>query len=116
MIELTLLDYIKSLNLVGTNVFMEVPEDKPEEYIIIQRTGGTVTDVLLKSTVAIQCYSKKSKYRACVMSNALCSALIRMQESGVSGCVLNSTYEYPSTNTKEYRYQSVFEITHYRNV
>jgi len=111
MIEKTVCDYLN--DVMGLPAFWEKPEDMPEEFLIVEKTGGSVSDRIMSATIAIQSYAG-SMYRAAEINEAVISAMENLTEmSEVSGVRLNSDYNFTDTTTKQYRYQAVFDITHY---
>lgn len=111
MIEKTVCDYLN--DVMGLPAFWEKPEDMPEEFLIVEKTGGSVSDRIKSATIAIQSYAG-SMYRAAEINEAVISAMENLAElSEVSGVRLNSDYNFTDTTTKQYRYQAVFDITHY---
>ena len=113
MIEKTIIEYLISANIdgVGDNVFVAVPVNPPAEYIVIERTGGSITNQIDGATVAIQSISKNSMLRAIEINEAVKSEMFLLPYSAHAFSVrLNSDYNFTNTETKEYRYQAVFEI------
>lgn len=111
MIEKTVCDYLN--DVMGLPAFWEKPEDMPEEFLIVEKTGGSVSDRIKSATIAIQSYAG-SMYRAAEINEAVISAMDNLAElSEVSGVRLNSDYNFTDTTTKQYRYQAVFDIIHY---
>jgi hypothetical protein len=111
MIEKSVCDYLN--DVMGLPAFWEKPEDMPEEFLIVEKTGGSVSDRIKSATIAIQSYAG-SMYRAAEINEAVISAMENLAElSEVSGVRLNSDYNFTDTTTKQYRYQAVFDITHY---
>lgn len=111
MIETVLLDYLSSI--VDVPCFFEVPEQAPETYIIIERTGGNMSNRLYYSTFAFKTYAKSMAEAAAldeVVVNALLASPARDE---IAAATLNSHYNYTDTQTKEYRYQAVFDFVHY---
>lgn len=111
MIEITILEYLKNKTSVGGEVYAEVPVNPPDEYIVIERTGGNRVDCIEHATVAIQSISKISLLRAMTINEEVKDAMEDLYD-GIFGCDLNSNYNYTNTETKEYRYQAVFNL-HY---
>lgn len=98
---------------MGLPAFWEKPEDQPEEFLIVEKTGGKKTDHIKDATIAIQSYAG-SMYRAAEINDAVIHAMDHLVEyDGVSRVQLNSDYNFTDTTTKQYRYQAVFDITHY---
>jgi microsomal dipeptidase-like Zn-dependent dipeptidase len=111
MIEKTVCDYLN--DVMGLPAFWEKPEDMTEEFLIVEKTGGRLSDRIKTATIAIQSYAG-SMYRAAEINDAVIHAMDHLVEyDGVSRVQLNSDYNYTDTTTKQYRYQAVFDITHY---
>lgn len=111
MIEKTVCDYLN--DVMGLPAFWEKPEDMPAEFLIVEKTGGRLSDRIKTATIAIQSYAG-SMYRAAEINDAVIHAMDHLVEyDGVARVQLNSDYNYTDTTTKQYRYQAVFDITHY---
>lgn len=111
MIEKIVLDYL--LSTIPTDVFMEYQEDMPGEYVIIEKTGSSETNHIYSATMAIQSYAD-SLYQAAQLNELVKEAMdnIITLDSIVSSD-LNSDYNYTDTTRKKYRYQAVYDLTHY---
>lgn len=112
MIEKTILDYMNTE--MSVPAYMEEPEDKPVAYLIIEKTASSDTNHIQQSTFAIQAYAG-TLYDAAVLSSAVKLVMRQAADkvSEISRCKLNAEYNYTDTQTKRYRYQSVWNITHY---
>lgn len=110
MIELTILNYLKS----KLDVLVEM--EKPgayEELVLVEKTGSSEGDHLYTATIAVQSYAP-TLYKAAELNEkvkAAMSGIIELNE--ITRCKINSDYNFSNTITKEYRYQAVFDITHY---
>ena len=115
MIEKTILDYLNSE--LSVPAYMERPLDSPEEFVLIERTGGTITDVVIGSgTFAIQTYAE-SLYEAAALANEVVLALYGMVHlPEVSRVSIDGLYNFTDVDTKDYRYQVVARIIYYHNV
>lgn len=89
-------------------------KDIPEEYFVLEKTGGDLSDHIGESTIALQAYAP-SRYKAAkLIEDANAAILYKLIElDDISGVELNGTGSFTDTTTKGYRYQSVFVITHY---
>lgn len=114
MIEVKILNYIISRNIdgIGGNVFLETPESPPAEYILVQKTGSGRENEIQSATVAIQSISKNRMITAGKINEAVKTAMLEMAgwSDAVYSCRLNSDYIFTNTQTKEYRYQAVFDL------
>lgn len=94
-----------------THVYAERPIDLPDEYHIIEKTSSEEVNHIQMATVAVQSITRSSLLRAAAMSKAAERAMKTLiNEPDVSRCKLNSAYNFTDTETKEYRYQAVFDI------
>ncbi|MCD8207084.1 MAG: hypothetical protein LUD72_04010 [Bacteroidales bacterium] len=111
MIEKKILDYLTG-NL-DIPVLMEVPETPPEKFVVIEKTGSGRENRITTSMLAVQSYAQ-SMYEAADLNEqvkVLMDGLAILPE--VCASRLNSDYNYTNTNTKHYRYQAVYDVTHY---
>ena len=112
MIEKTLLDF---LNIVADYpVYMEIPQNPPTRFYILEKTGGSQTNHICNSTFVIQSYAE-SLYEASLMNDAIKDIMIyqSIENDEIASVKLNSNYNFTDSTTKRYRYQAVFDITHY---
>lgn len=111
MIEIIIKQYLDDQFFVP--VFLEKKGKMPEKYVLIEKTSGTKRNHLLSSTVAFQSYAE-SKYEAALLNEQVkesVESMIILNE--ISGIKLNSDYPFTDTETKQYRYQALFDINHY---
>ena len=106
MIELTVLNYLSEE--LDVPVYMETPEEIPESYVLIQKTGSGRDNRVDRATVALQSIAP-SLYEAAVLNENVKAAMDTMND-GIFGADLNSDYEYTNQQTKQYRYQAVYDI------
>lgn len=114
MIETVVLDYLigQNINGVEDNVFAEVPVTPPARYIVIEKTASGAQDRIHSAMIAVQSYSKNSLLEAAQTNATVVEAMEAMAETvdGVYSCKLNSDYNFTNTETREYRYQAVFNL------
>lgn len=111
MIEKDIRDYLVA-KFPSTPVLMEQPESIGDEFILIELTGSRKRDKVALSTIAVQSYSG-SLYGAATLSHAVVAAMEDIDIESVASCKLNAEYNFTDTATKRYRYQAVFDLTHY---
>ena len=110
MIEKLLLDYLDEQ--LEVFVGMEAPEDQTD-YVLIDKTGSQRTNHITTSTFAIQSYGK-SLYDAMLLNADVASAMEGLIElNRITKVELETDYNYTNTATKQYRWQAVYDITHY---
>lgn len=124
MIEPILLNYLSAVLNADEGrsipVLMEIPEVPsesyptwPEKMVVIEKVGGRESNHILSSSFAIQSYGD-TLYNAASLDEEVREAMndfITLDD--VSSCRLASNYNHTDTEMKVYRYQSVYDITHY---
>ena len=118
MIEPVIIQYLTEN--MDVPVLAEVPEvpsqdypDFPEELIVIEKVGGSESNFLSRSDIAIQSYSTSLAGAAALdeQMRQTMRGIVALPEIG--GIRLSSNYNHTDVSTKRYRYQSVYTITHY---
>lgn len=115
-IEKRVLNYLVSQSLYGIfdHVYAETPVDPPDEYVLIQRTGGGAANKIREHTIITETISRKSKQTAVELHEEVVEAMLRMADTAdVYSCRLNSDYESTRADRKEYRFQALWQITPY---
>lgn len=111
MIEKIILDYLREA--IDVKVCMERPPKPPKRYVLIEKTGSSESNDIYMATIAIQSYAE-SMYAAAALNEAVKEAMHEADTlDDITDVNLNSDYNFTNTATKEYRYQAVFDITHY---
>lgn len=104
-------DYLKGK--VSVPVYMEKPEDEPDEYFIVEKTGGSEESHINSASLAIKSHAD-SLYRAVKLNEEVKSAMkgiVGMDE--ITRVDLVRDYNFTDTTKKKYRYQAIFELVHY---
>lgn len=112
MIEETILNYLNYH--LSAPVYINAPKNKPEEYFLLEKTGGSLPNKINKATIVLQAYGK-SYYRASELINEANTAMLEglVTLDSISEVEINSSYNFTDTTRKEPRYQSVYVVTHY---
>lgn len=125
MIEAYLTAYLLNKTGAGANVFCERPSETPDNYILIEKTGSSTENRITTSTIAIQSISNSlnggSMLQAMTLNDEVKTAILGegeeyglIEEDAIIEVELQSDYNFTDTETKEYRYQAVFNVTHYQ--
>ena len=110
MIETTIIDFL-SENL-GVFVGMEPPAETTG-YVLIDKTGSSRTNHIITSTFAVQSYGA-SLFEALQLSKIVESKMFLMLElPEIINVELETDYNFTDTTSKQYRWQAVFDVTHY---
>lgn len=110
LIEKLVLDYLTAM--LTTPVYMEVPEDPPETFAVVEKTGSSRMNMVDTAMIAVQSYGK-SMQDAAELNETVKTAfdgMIMLPEIG--SVKLSSDYNFTNTVTKRYRYQAVYTITY----
>lgn len=111
MIEKTILDYLNEK--LDDPVYMAFPDNAPERFFILEKTGGNRVDHIAYATFALQSYGG-SLYATAAMNLVGINAMLDAVDlDEVSSVTLNSDYNFADTTRKRNRYQAVFNLTHY---
>lgn len=112
MIEAVLLNYLQE-RLTDVPVYMEIPENMPDKFVVLEKTGGGMENHIFESTIAVRSYAA-SMYDAALLNEEIKGWMLYGQTPAeVCSIRLNSDYNYTDTSTKRYRYQAVYDIKHY---
>lgn len=110
MIELMIKNYLdKTLSVPA---YLEEPRDKPNLYVLIDKTGSSEDNKIKKATVALQSYGE-SMYEAAKLNEevkVLLDNIIYFED--ISKAKINSDYNFTDTTTKRYRYQAVYDFVY----
>lgn len=117
MIEATILDYLAEK--LDVPVFLEIPETPseeyekiPDEFVLIQRVGGTKRNMIMTSSFAFQSYAQRLS-RAIKIDMAVRDAMdVITMRPDIQASHMASNYNFTDTTLKRYRYQCTYDITH----
>lgn len=113
IIEQVVIEYLQEA-LEMEAVYAEEPDSEIAEYIVIDKTGSSKENYINQSTIAIRSYGR-SLYDAMILNAKVKEAMEELcfKSYVVTSSDLNSDYNFSDTDRKRYRYQAVFDITHY---
>ena len=94
-------------------VYVLRPDNAPDSYVVIDKTGGNRTNRVNTSVVAIQSYAP-TMLGAIELNEEVKDAMEgAVALADVGGVTLTTDQNYPDLTRKVPRYQAVFTITHY---
>lgn len=97
-------------------VSASMPEHPPDQFVVIEKTGGGYANHIAEATLAVQSYAPTT-LQAAQLNQRVKAAMHRLpQLPQVCAAKLNSDYNYPDTANKRPRYQAVFDLTYYEDV
>lgn len=113
MIEETVLQFLQTkLNALDppVPVYFERPKNLPKKYVILEKTGSSVENYIYSATFAVQSYAP-SLYEAASLNELVKGYMeVLPDERDVGACDCNSDYNFTDPDTRDYRYQAVFDI------
>ncbi len=110
MIEERLLNFLK--DRFDIPVCYEVPDGPPDIYIMLQKAGSFNKDRLDEATFAIQSIAP-TRLEAMELNHLVKETMEDFVGlAGISRCHCNGDYDFTNTQTKERRYQAVYNITY----
>ncbi len=111
MIEIIVREHLN--NLLDAPVYLEIPDDAPEKYVTVEKTGSSAENHILSATLAIQSRAD-SMYEAAALNEKVKAAMKRIVERDeICRSTLNSDYNFTDVTTKKYRYQAVYDLKYY---
>ncbi len=111
MIEILVREHLN--DLLDAPAYLEIPDDAPEKYVTVEKTGSSEENHILSATLAIQSRAD-SMYEAAELNEKVKAAMKRIVEKdGISRSKLNSDYNFTDVTTKKYRYQAVYDLKYH---
>lgn len=111
-IEGFIIDWLNS-NLDGVNASGSVPHPMPDEFVTVEKTGGSYDDHIKRATIAVQSWST-SRANAAELNEAVKAIMEAATENDeIARCNLDSDYNYTDLASNKPRYQAVFDVVYY---
>ena len=97
----------------GLYIGVEAPESSTD-YVLLDQTASRRSNHITTTTVAVQSYGD-SYLDAMTLSAEIESAMLNevVEADEIASIKLQTDYNFTDTATKQYRWQAVYEITHY---
>lgn len=111
MIEKTILDHLSAS--LDVPCYMERPANAPDSFVLLEKTGASRENQLSTAILAVQSYAPTLLEAARLNERAKTAMFDAVQRPSVAAVRLNSDYNFTDTAMKGYRYQAVFDVTHY---
>ena len=111
MIEQTVYDFLRAS--LDVPCYLMRPENVTAPYVMIEKTGGNVSNHVYRSTFAFQSYGK-DLLEAAELNEMVKKAVEDMIAcTEITGVRYNTDYNFTNTADKKPRYQTTFDIYHY---
>lgn len=112
MIAKILLDFLNADTTLNTPAYMEVPTELTD-FILLDQTGTSQENHITTTTIAVQSYGA-TMWDAMTLNEKVKDAMERfLLLDIVTKVELETDYNFTNTETKQYRWQAVYNITHY---
>lgn len=100
------------MDATGIQAVVEIPAERPDEFVSVEMTGGSGSMFLKTATLAVQSWAQ-TRRRAAEIARAVEPAVpgIAEDEPNVFRSVANGTYRWPDPDSGQPRYQTTVEIT-----
>ena len=114
--EQSLVDYLNGAD-VGATAYYDVPSSRPASFLVVERTGGPRTDIVVERPMLdVQCWAQ-TRRDAALLADAVVESLRAMPDA-VPECFhvsITSTYRDTDLESGTPRYHVVCEITFVNN-
>ena len=111
MIGVVLIEYLSGC-LDDVFVGMEPPEELTD-YVIVEQIGSSRNNHIVTTTYAIKSYGA-SLYEAMFLNERIKAVMNDFTSLNlITRVELETDYNFTDTATKQYRWQAVYDITHY---
>ena len=108
LVEQKLRDYLKTHLKIP--VYLERPENPPETYALIERTGGTERNYVSSATFAVKSIAG-TMYQAAKLDGDVVRCLRGFSEvDNITSCMVEAHYNFTDTTTRVYRYQATVAV------
>lgn len=100
------------MGATGIKAVLEVPEDRPTEFISVEMTGGTREKLFIQhASLAVQSWAQ-TRQRAAEIARLVEQAAPGLtEEPNIFRAVANGTYRWPDPDSRQARYQTNVELT-----
>lgn len=110
MVEIEIREHLSTA--LDVPVLLERPENEPDSYVLIEKTGGGESNMIESATLAVQSYAKRMHDAAALNVRVKAAMKASTRLDSISRCKLNTDYNFTDTTKKRYRYQAVFDIVY----
>lgn len=110
-IEATVIAYLTER--LDCTAYAEVPNPRPERFVTVERTGGTQTlmGAVDRPSVAVQSW-EASRAKAQALASTVDALMLSMplEVENVFDCDRSGPYNYPDPDSRQSRYQAIYEL------
>ena len=111
IIEKYILEYLSSK--LDCPVYLEEPSNIPSKYVLLEKTGESLSSFIYSGTFAIQSFAT-TLYETAKLDAQVRHAMFNIIDTDrITRSNLNASYNYTDQTTMRYRYQSVYDLKYY---
>lgn len=110
-IEEVIIDYLAGE--LGVGVSGDVPHPMPEEFVTVEKTGGSISDHVRSATLAVQSWSTSRAAADALNETVKAAMLTAVEQPEISRCALIGDSNYTDTAKHRPRYQAVFDVVYF---
>ena len=115
-IEEAVISYLE--DALPVPVFADVPQDRPESLVTVERIGGSLSSVVIDTAeIAVQSW-EKTRFKASQLAGTVDAAMRKLPDEGaeiISAERSAGPYNHPDPDHSAARYQSTYTVTFYNN-
>lgn len=111
MIEKTILGHLSAA--LDVPCYMERPPHAPDRFVLLEKTGESRENYISTAILAVQSYAPHMMEAAELNEQVKAAMFEAVRLAGVAAVRMNSDYNFTDTAMRGYRYQAVFDVTHY---
>lgn len=110
-IESYVIQYLEQA--LGISVTGLVPEQMPDRFVTVEKTGSQVSNYITSASLAIQSWAR-TQADAVELNELVKAAMGAMDVNPeISACDLDSDYNFTDEESKMYRYQAIFTVVYF---
>lgn len=111
IIEAIIIEYLEKT--LGIETYAEIPEVKPDKYIIVEKIDGGRINQIDASTLSVYSYAK-TLVDAAVLNEQVKSALLNaIVIDDITSSKIGGENRNIDKDNKEYRYETIINLYHY---
>ena len=99
------------MDATGIKAVLEVPDERPDEFISVQLLGGEGDRFVKEHRLAVQSWAQTRRRAAEIARMVEQAATSLIEEPNIFGAVANGTYRWPDPDSRQPRYQTNLEVT-----
>jgi len=100
----------KIITLLGASA--SVPHPMPDEFITVEKTGASQTNLIPEAQIHVNCYSTSRANAAALCDSTIQTMLGAVSDADISSVTLTASYNNPDLTTEKPRYSAVFQVVY----